>query len=684
MSKRVLLPLLLLALAPGALADEAPEWKLPAVTNMAVELPVVSRAEPDTPLPPTERFVVTLGARGQIAGGTSARFAADRAATAGGALSLEDGNTTAKTLRDMKEAMRRATRDAGPLDVGGVSKVRLFVRADRRAPWVHALWLLEAAASTDVGMWRILFAVDTQKAAGGAMRLPLDLPRDRKGVAYLRLDLDAAYGEAGWRKRLRVVELSDAAGSSERRTLGSWEVDGDETLDAAAFAKALESFSAERQVRPPLVATVGMTNAAAFAVKVGDVLPLLSALGAHGARISLRPAPTITMRRDRVETVRGPFGPEVTKSSTRIRAWQGAVASALEWLQTHQSPSGAWEAAGFTGWVDGKEAGRQRPEGAGKPEYDVGVTGLALMAFLGAGYSERGKHPFERTIRSGLDWLVEVQDAEGCFGPRESPHWVYNHGAATWAMVEAYGLGGDTRYLASAQKALDFIAMCRNPYFTWRYGVKPGDNDTSVTGWMLMPIALARIVNEEAVARDRNPPFTVDEEASDGVRAWLDKMTDPDYGRVGYIQRGGSPARPQELIDKFPSEKSESMTALGITLRVYVGVDVTRNPVARRGLELLQRLPPDWNPVTGSIDMYYWYWGAMATWQAGGRAWKTWEDALDRALVSNQRKDTTRALYLGSWDPIGPWGPDGGRVYATALLAMCLETPTRYARRSGR
>ena len=32
----------------------------------------------------------------------------------------------------------------------------------------------------------------------------------------------------------------------------------------------------------------------------------------------------------------------------------------------------------------------------------------------------------------------------------------------------------------------------------------------------------------------------------------------------------------------------------------------------------------------------------------------------------------------GSWDPVGPWGVDGGRVYSTAILAMCLEVYYRY------
>ena len=49
-------------------------------------------------------------------------------------------------------------------------------------------------------------------------------------------------------------------------------------------------------------------------------------------------------------------------------------------------------------------------------------------------------------------------------------------------------------------------------------------------------------------------------------------------------------------------------------------------------------------------------------------------------LVGNQRKDTTVSMYRGSWDPIGPWGNEGGRVYATAICCLTLETPRRYDR----
>jgi hypothetical protein len=45
-------------------------------------------------------------------------------------------------------------------------------------------------------------------------------------------------------------------------------------------------------------------------------------------------------------------------------------------------------------------------------------------------------------------------------------------------------------------------------------------------------------------------------------------------------------------------------------------------------------------------------------------------------LVPSQIEDGPNA---GSWDPDMEWGGYGGRVYSTALAAMCLEVYYRYA-----
>ena len=369
----------------------------------------------------------------------------------------------------------------------------------------------------------------------------------------------------------------------------------------------------------------------------------------------------------------------------RKRPADDAVDDALHWLAAHQSGStGGWEAAGFVNWCDRKPAADgQRSDGAGKTMYDVGVSGLALCAFLGAGYTNRGDHEFARTVSRGLKYLKDVQDPEGCFGPRSTQQYIYNHATASLAMVEAYGMTGSTVFRAPAQRGLDFIALARNPYFAWRYGIKPGDNDTSVTGGMMMALKSAKLVNAYALDQGKAAPLVVDDKAFDGIRTWLDKVTDPATGRVGYLTRGTGPARPQELIDAFPADKSESMTGVGMLARIFGGENVRGSDAIQKGAALCASRLPTWNESDGSIDMYYWYYATLAMFQVGGKHWDRWKTAMESAMVESQRKDTDFCQFKGSWDPVGPWGPDGGRVYSTAIMAMCLQAYYRYDRVPG-
>ncbi len=326
---------------------------------------------------------------------------------------------------------------------------------------------------------------------------------------------------------------------------------------------------------------------------------------------------------------------------------------ALEWLARHQHPDGRWDCDGFEDRCRLNKCG-----GVGQKYFDCGCTGLAVLAFLNAGNTHRaGVH--QAVVRRGLKYLKSIQSPEGRFGTNPSNRFVYDHAIGTLAMARAYALTGSILFKTPAQKGVDYIEKCRNPYLGWRYGVRPQDNDTSVTGWMVVALAAARDAKG----------LRVPKAAFEGARVWFEKVTDPEYGRVGYTARGTGPVRPQELMDLFPSQASESLTAVGMYCRMLLGEDPKQSEIIAKGAELCLKVLPEWNPDQGTIDMTYWYFGTLAMARVGGEPWMAWRMALRTAVRNRQRRDGDER---GSWDPVGPWIRMGGRVASTAKMALVL------------
>ena len=183
-----------------------------------------------------------------------------------------------------------------------------------------------------------------------------------------------------------------------------------------------------------------------------------------------------------------------------------------------------------------------------------------------------------------------------------------------------------------------------------------------------------------ALAAAKDAGLMVDESAFDSALAFIDDMTDSASGRVGYLSVGSGSSRIPGVNQQFPVEKGEAMTAVALLCRVFLGQDPAEERVMDKHADLLLRALPKWEPEENGCDMYYWYYGTYAMFQMGAHKdayWSKWEDKLDGAVLQSQRKDGDER---GSWDPIGPWGFAGGRVYSTALMALTLEVKFRYAK----
>jgi hypothetical protein len=343
------------------------------------------------------------------------------------------------------------------------------------------------------------------------------------------------------------------------------------------------------------------------------------------------------------------------------RASQKAVELGLEWLKNHQDTQGFWDCDGFQAQCKTNQC-----DGKGNALNDVGCTGIALLAFLGAGNTMTTGR-YKKVVASGLKYLQSVQDPDtGLIGTNSGQHFMYGHSLASLAMIEGYYLSRLPVLKGPAQKSLDFISRSRNPYKAWRYAFPPdGDNDVSVSGWMLF-----------ALFAGKDAGLSVDDSAIKDGMAFIEEMTDPTTFRTGYHEKGSYSAREPEDQDKWPAEQTEAMTSVACLLRVFNHEDPDTAPALKGAQNLIMARLPKWDEAAGSIDYYYWYYGSYAMFQIGGRSWDQWSRAMENTVVSHQR---TSGDETGSWDPqVDPWGDNGGRVYSTAINTLCLEVYYRY------
>ena len=307
----------------------------------------------------------------------------------------------------------------------------------------------------------------------------------------------------------------------------------------------------------------------------------------------------------------------------RICCREGPVERGLRWLAYHQAHDGSWAAATLGRTCGGQVMRTPVDLGAVDARDDVRNTGLALLAFLGAGYTNRGGHPIATTVARGLRHLKNVQRDDGAFDVD-----LRAHATATVAMTEAYGMTGSPLLRRWVQRALDQLPQAWEA--AWR--------DEVATAWTVLALGSALLINQDAEKRGKPRPLTVDEDFRDHI---LRRVKDGGAS-------GGPAARALELLgrvllaDERPSK--EELRALA------------------------EHIP--W----GTAGLLHRWLGTLSTYQAGGEPWKRWNRLLKTAVLPTQRTGGSPCCLEGSWDPEG--GAD--RLCTTALNILCLEVYYRY------
>lgn len=330
-----------------------------------------------------------------------------------------------------------------------------------------------------------------------------------------------------------------------------------------------------------------------------------------------------------------------------------AVQAALRWLAKTQEPGGNWSSERNEGGAAQKDPmGHERPEGG--LHADTGITGLATLAFLGAGSTpEDGPH--QDAVLRAIGWLIAQQKANNGYlgGPAARYDMMYCHAMATVALAEALAMQSDADSLPGLRDAVRagvrLICEMQNQDGGWRYG-KGGVSDMSVTGWQLTALWSA------SNAGIRAP----DETLQNAIRFLAASSQGPQGGLAGY-QTNGPP--------------TPSMTAEALACRQLFGVRNT-DRTSQAALEYLLANPPRMSDQ----DECYWYFGSLALFQSGDPPSKNWNAAARDILVQMQIQEGAQA---GSWPPRGKWGGIGGRVFSTAMSTLTLEVYYRFPKTDG-
>ena len=330
-----------------------------------------------------------------------------------------------------------------------------------------------------------------------------------------------------------------------------------------------------------------------------------------------------------------------------------AVERALRFLQTAQSADGRWDASAYgAGTARTSESNSERAN-TGR-EADTGLTGLCILAYLGAG-NLPGQGPYADTVDRGIEFLIREQRADGYLGGTgtqtgdEQIAGAYCHAIATFALAEAIAIQSvdnaeaiDPRLRQVVTQAMRYTEKAQLSDGGWRYIPKQrGGGDMSIFGWHLMSLKSAGYAG-----------IAVNPEVNRKAIAFLqDRSIGPARGLAAY-RDGSAPTVP--------------MTAEALFCRQMLGLQRDSASSREAVAYVLQSLP-----TPADENFYYWYYGTLSLYQYGGDPWTQWNERLRTILIESQQPD-------GRWQPDAKWGRYGGELYSTALATLCLEVYYRY------
>jgi len=325
-----------------------------------------------------------------------------------------------------------------------------------------------------------------------------------------------------------------------------------------------------------------------------------------------------------------------------------AVVNSLRWLMEKQNKDGSW--------TDRKQ---------------VGMTGLALLVYLGHCETAQSEE-FGETVLAAITYLVDkaMKNNGKLASDFKDDHWCYEHAIGVYALAEAYSLcvkgfaenipGLEDAVIASGQ----FLINSQHTGGGWDYAYREDSDrggDVSIVGWHLQALKACKLTGLDFKNLRKCGKKGFD---------YLERMQLPS-GAVGY-------SAPQ----LHAGQDGTTLAAVGALCAQIWKSPATK--VARKAIRFIDKeMKFEWNGPDS--DLYGHYYAVQAMINHGGLEWESYNKLFRDQLLKNQNPDSSfRPVNGGKQDSIkavaASFAGDNpfATHYRTCLATLMLESYYRF------
>ena len=332
---------------------------------------------------------------------------------------------------------------------------------------------------------------------------------------------------------------------------------------------------------------------------------------------------------------------EVTPESER------ALQKGLEWLARNQGAEGNWNSN------------------------NLGLVGMGALAFLSAGYLP-GRGRYGNTVERALRYVTRNAKPSGLLNIANAQHDMYNHGLATFALGQAYGMTNDKVLNKVLDKALKLISNTQAEDGGWDYRARRQGRGHDLSLVVMQAKALRGAMDSGLEVS----PEVVGS-AIQSVRRYYRSRS----GKNGLSNPKAAMLEPGQFTYNG-NNGTLAMAAAGVVClqefgqygdwRIGKSLDVIQAAIGKNAA------PGSRNGRLPCGDAYTLYYVGQALYQAGGARWKASYPKLRNFLVASQMLNSSDATQDGLWRDHKRVGGQPGDLYGTAVACFILAMPNRY------